>query len=103
MHPPRVMKRALGRMQPLQIGGRGCMPPWHSLMLPPGAAWSASAARITPAMATGGGIASASIVDDRATAHWLHVRILARHTRGGHGVPTFADPGVPRRIDHLGA
>ncbi len=82
-----LMKRALGRMQPLQIAaGLHAM---AFLMLLPGAAWSASAARITPMALVA--VAIMGIVTS-GIAYWLHVRILAHVTPVAAMSPTFMIP-----------
>ena len=82
-----LMKRALGRMQPLQIAaGLHAM---AFLMLLPGAAWSAGAARITPMALLA--VAIMGIVTS-GIAYWLHVRILAHVTPVAAMSPTFMIP-----------
>ena len=59
------------------------------LMLLPGAAWSASAARITPMALVA--VAIMGIVTS-GIAYWLHVRILAHVTPVAAMSPTFMIP-----------
>ncbi len=82
-----LMKRALGRMQPLQIAaGLHAM---SLLMLVPGAAWSWSAAHFTPTA-----LASVAVlgVVTSGFAYWMHIRILAHVSSIAATSPTFMIP-----------
>jgi drug/metabolite transporter (DMT)-like permease len=82
-----LMKRALSRMQPLQIAaGLHAM---AFLMLIPGAAWSWSAAQFTPMALLAVlimGVVTSGI------AYWMHIRILAHVSSVAAMSPTFMIP-----------
>ena len=82
-----LMKRALSRMQPLQIAaGLHAM---SFLMLIPGAAWSWPSAQFTP-------IALLAVVImgvvTSGIAYWMHIRILAHVSSVAAMSPTFMIP-----------
>ncbi len=82
-----LMKRALKRMQPLQIAAG-----LHAvafLMLVPGAAWSWPAAHFTP-MALMAVLIMGVVTS--GIAYWLHIRILAHVTPVAAMSPTFMIP-----------
>ena len=82
-----LMKRAIGRMQPLEIaaGIHGV----SLLMLLPGAVWSWPQAQFTP-----GALAAVAVmgVVTSGLAYWLHIRILAHVSPGAAISPTFLIP-----------
>lgn len=91
-----LMKRALVRMQPLQIAaGLHAM---AFLMLVPGAVWTLPQAQITP-------IALVAViimgVVTSGVAYWLHVRILAHVTPVAAMSPTFMIPVFGVTWGHL--
>lgn len=82
-----LMKRALGRMQPLQIAAG-----LHALsfvMLIPGAAWSWSAAQFTPMALLA--VVIMGVVTS-GIAYWMHIRILAHVSSVAAMSPTFMIP-----------
>ncbi len=82
-----LMKRALDRMQPLQIAaGLHAM---SLLMLSPGAAWTWSAAHFTPMALLA--VAIMGIVTS-GFAYWMHIRILAHVSSVAAMSPTFMIP-----------
>ncbi len=82
-----LMKRALGRMEPLQITAGLHLA--ALLMLLPGAAWSWPAAHFTPAAL---GAAALMGVVTSGIAYWLHIRILAHVSPVAAMSPTFMIP-----------
>lgn len=82
-----LMKRALSRMQPLQIAaGLHAM---SFFMLIPGAAWSWSAAQFTPMALLA--VAIMGVVTS-GIAYWIHIRILAHVSSVAAMSPTFMIP-----------
>ncbi len=82
-----LMKRALTRMQPLQIAaGLHAM---ALLMLLPGAAWSWPAAHFTPMALLA--VAIMGVVTS-GIAYWMHIRILAHVSPVAAMSPTFMIP-----------
>ena len=82
-----LMKRALSRMEPLQIAaGLHAM---SLLMLVPGAAWSWSAAQFTPMALLA--VAIMGIVTS-GFAYWMHIRILSHVSSVAAMSPTFMIP-----------
>lgn len=91
-----LMKRALGRMEPLQIAAG-----LHAaafLMLVPGAIWSAPQAQVTPTALVA--VAIMGIVTS-GIAYWLHVRILAHVSPVAAMSPTFMIPVFGVAWGHL--
>ena len=82
-----LMKRAIGRMQPLEIaaGIHGV----SLIMLLPGAVWSWPQAQFTP-----GALAAVAVmgVVTSGLAYWLHIRILAHVSPVAAMSPTFLIP-----------
>ncbi len=82
-----LMKRAIGRMQPLEIaaGIHGL----SLLMLLPGAVWSWPQAQFTP-----GALAAVAVmgVVTSGLAYWLHIRILVHVSPVAAMSPTFLIP-----------
>lgn len=82
-----LMKRAIGRMQPLEIaaGIHGV----SLVMLLPGAVWSWPQAQFTP-----GALAAVAVmgVVTSGLAYWLHIRILAHVSPVAAMSPTFLIP-----------
>ena len=82
-----LMKRALSRMEPLQIAaGLHAM---SLLMLIPGAAWSWSGAQFTPVALLA--VAIMGVVTS-GIAYWMHIRILAHVSPVAAMSPTFMIP-----------
>ena len=82
-----LMKRALSRMEPLQIAaGLHAM---SLLMLIPGAAWSWSGAHFTPVALLA--VAIMGVVTS-GIAYWMHIRILAHVSPVAAMSPTFMIP-----------
>ena len=82
-----LMKRALSRMEPLQIAaGLHAM---SLLMLIPGAAWSWSGAQFTPMALLA--VAIMGVVTS-GIAYWMHIRILAHVSPVAAMSPTFMIP-----------
>ncbi len=82
-----LMKRALKRMQPLEIAaGIHAM---SLLMLTPGAVWSWPQAQFTPAAL--GAVAVMGVVTS-GLAYWLHIRILVHVSPVAAMSPTFLIP-----------
>ncbi|MEO7106739.1 MAG: DMT family transporter [Rhodoferax sp.] len=82
-----LMKRALSRMQPLQIAAG-----LHSMafcMLIPGAAWSWSGAQFTPVALLA--VVIMGVVTS-GVAYWMHIRILAHVSSVAAMSPTFMIP-----------
>ena len=82
-----LMKRALSRMQPLQIAAG-----LHALsfvMLIPGAAWTWSAAQFTPMALLA--VVIMGVVTS-GIAYWMHIRILAHVSSVAAMSPTFMIP-----------
>jgi drug/metabolite transporter (DMT)-like permease len=82
-----LMKRALGRMEPLQIAAG--LHTMSFLMLIPGAAWSWPAAHFTPMALLA--VAIMGIVTS-GFAYWMHIRILAHVSSVAAMSPTFMIP-----------
>ena len=82
-----LMKRALSRMQPLQIAaGLHAM---AFLMLLPGAVWSWPAAQFTPMAVVA--VVIMGVVTS-GIAYWMHIRILAHVSSVAAMSPTFMIP-----------
>ena len=82
-----LMKRALGRMEPLQIAAG-----LHAvalLMLVPGAVWSWPQAQFTPMALLA--VAIMGVVTS-GIAYWMHIRILAHVSPVAAMSPTFMIP-----------
>ena len=91
-----LMKRAIGRMQPLQIAAG-----IHALslvMLTPGALWSWPQAQFTP-----GALAAVAVmgVVTSGLAYWLHIRILVHVSPVAAMSPTFLIPVFGVTWGHL--
>ena len=91
-----LMKRAIGRMQPLQIAAG-----IHALslvMLAPGALWSWPQAQFTP-----GALAAVAVmgVVTSGLAYWLHIRILVHVSPVAAMSPTFLIPVFGVTWGHL--
>lgn len=82
-----LMKRALSRMEPLQITAG--LHAASFLMLVPGAAWSWPQAQFTPTALAA--VAVMGVVTS-GIAYWLHIRILAHVTPVAAMSPTFLIP-----------
>ena len=82
-----MMKRALTRMQPLEIAAG--IHALSMLMLVPGAAWSWPQAHFTPAAL--GAVAVMGIVTS-GLAYWVHIRILSHVTPVAAMSPIFMVP-----------
>ncbi len=82
-----LMKRALTRMQPLQIAAG--LHATALLMLLPGAAWSWPAAQFTPMALLA--VAIMGVVTS-GIAYWMHIRILAHVSPVAAMSPTFMIP-----------
>ena len=82
-----MMKRALTRMQPLEIAAG--IHALSMLMLVPGAAWSWPQAHFTPAAL--GAVAVMGVVTS-GLAYWVHIRILSHVTPVAAMSPIFMVP-----------
>jgi len=82
-----LMKRALSRMEPLQIAAG--LHATSLLMLIPGAAWSWPAAQFTPMALLA--VAIMGVVTS-GIAYWMHIRILAHVSPVAAMSPTFMIP-----------
>ncbi len=91
-----LMKRALGRMQPLEIAAG--IHAVSFVMLLPGAVWSASEAHFTP-----GALAAVAVmgVVTSGMAYWAHIRILAHVSPVAAMSPTFMIPVFGVAWGHL--
>jgi drug/metabolite transporter (DMT)-like permease len=91
-----LMKRALARMQPLEIAAG--IHALSLLMLLPGAAWSWPQAQFTPsalAAVTVMGVVTSGL------AYWMHIRILAHVSPVASMSPTFMIPVFGVTWGHL--
>lgn len=91
-----LMKRALTRMEPLQIAAG--LHAVSALMLAPGAAWSWSSAHFTPMALLA--VAIMGVVTS-GVAYWIHVRILAHVSPVAAMSPTFMIPVFGVTWGHL--
>lgn len=91
-----LMKRALSRMEPLQIAAG--LHAVSLLMLIPGAAWSWSGAHFTPAALLA--VAIMGVVTS-GIAYWMHIRILAHVSPVAAMSPTFMIPVFGVAWGHL--
>jgi drug/metabolite transporter (DMT)-like permease len=91
-----LMKRAIGRMEPLQIAAG--IHAVSLLMLIPGAAWSWPQAHFTPVAL--GAVAVMGIVTS-GLAYWVHIRILAHVSPVAAMSPTFMIPVFGVTWGHL--
>jgi len=91
-----LMKRAIGRMEPLQIAAG--IHAVSLLMLIPGAAWSWPQAHFTPVAL--GAVAVMGIVTS-GLAYWIHIRILAHVSPVAAMSPTFMIPVFGVTWGHL--
>ncbi len=91
-----LMKRALSRMEPLQITAGLHLT--ALLMLLPGATWSWPAAQFTPAAL---GAAALMGMVTSGIAYWLHIRILAHVSPVAAMSPTFMIPVFGVAWGHL--
>jgi len=82
-----LMKRALSRMQPLQIAAG--IHALSFLMLVPGAAWTWSTAQFTPMALLA--VVIMGVVTS-GMAYWMHIRILAHVSSVAAMSPTFMIP-----------
>ncbi len=91
-----LMKRALGRMQPLEIAAG--IHAVSFVMLLPGALWSAPTAHYTT-----GALAAVAVmgVVTSGMAYWLHIRILAHVSPVAAMSPTFLIPVFGVTWGHL--
>ncbi len=91
-----LMKRALGRMQPLEIAAG--IHAVSFVMLLPGAVWSASEAHFTS-----GALAAVAVmgVVTSGMAYWVHIRILAHVSPVAAMSPTFMIPVFGVTWGHL--
>jgi drug/metabolite transporter (DMT)-like permease len=91
-----LMKRAIGRMQPLEIaaGIHGI----SLVMLLPGAVWSWPQAQFTPGALAAVGVMG---VVTSGLAYWLHIRILAHVSPVAAMSPTFLIPVFGVSWGHL--
>lgn len=91
-----LMKRALSRMEPLQIAAG--LHAVSLLMLMPGAAWSWSGAHFTPMALMA--VAIMGVVTS-GIAYWMHIRILAHVSPVAAMSPTFMIPVFGVTWGHL--
>jgi drug/metabolite transporter (DMT)-like permease len=91
-----LMKRALSRMEPLQIAAG--LHAVSLLMLTPGAAWSWSGAHFSPMALLA--VAIMGVVTS-GIAYWMHIRILAHVSPVAAMSPTFMIPVFGVTWGHL--
>jgi drug/metabolite transporter (DMT)-like permease len=91
-----LMKRALTRIQPLQIAASIHLLAW--VMLLPGAGWALPQARFTPAALAATAVLG---VVTSGLAYWLHLRIMVHITPVAAMSPTFLIPVFGVAWGHL--